>query len=119
VAALANIALNVLLIPWLGIAGAALATLAAYATSTILLFVVAQRGYPIPYRLGLVTGAVAVAGALMLTGLLLDASAPGVTWDPTVTVAKVGLAIAATLLALALLRSRLDSLIPELNRRPS
>jgi O-antigen/teichoic acid export membrane protein len=119
VAALANIALNVLLIPWMGIAGAALATLAAYATSTVLLFVVAQGGYQIPYRLAPIAGAAAVSVALMLTALLLDATAPGVSWVPIITFAKVGLGIAATLLAIALLRSRLDSLIPELNRRVS
>jgi O-antigen/teichoic acid export membrane protein len=118
-AALANIALNVLLIPRLGIAGAALATLAAYTTSTVLLFVLAQRAYPMPYRLAPIAGAVAVNVALMLSGLVLDATAQGVTWVPVITLAKAGLAIAATVLAVALLRSRLHCLIPELHRRPS
>jgi O-antigen/teichoic acid export membrane protein len=119
VAAIANIALNLLLIPWLGILGAALATLAAYATSTVLLFVVAQRGYPIPYRLTVVAAALAAGVALMLVALLLDATAPGSTWVATVTVAKAGLAAATVVVAAVLLRSRLASLLPEFGGRPS
>jgi O-antigen/teichoic acid export membrane protein len=119
VAAIANIALNLLLIPWLGILGAALATLAAYATSTVLLFVVAQRGYPIPYRLTVVAVALAAGVALMLVALLLDATAPGSTWVATVTVAKAGLAAATVVVGVVLLRSRLASLLPEFGGRPS
>jgi O-antigen/teichoic acid export membrane protein len=50
IGAVVNTAFNYLLIPHLGRNGAAIATLIAYSTATIYLFVVGQKLYPIPYR---------------------------------------------------------------------
>jgi len=50
VGAVVNTALNFILIPRLGRNGAAIATLVAYATAAIYLFVAGQKLYPIPYR---------------------------------------------------------------------
>ena len=49
-AAIANVALNLTLIPLWGIVGAGLASLAANLVSTSLLYMVSQRYYPIPYQ---------------------------------------------------------------------
>jgi O-antigen/teichoic acid export membrane protein len=63
-----SLALNALLIPSWGIIGAGLAGLAANLTSTVLIFAVSQRVWPLPFQTGrlLATwliGAVCVAGA--------------------------------------------------------
>lgn len=50
--ALVNVAVNLLLIPPLGIVGAALATLASYVVMAALLHHYARRFYPVPYEYG-------------------------------------------------------------------
>ncbi len=50
--ALVNVAANLLLIPRLGIAGAALATLASYMVMAAGLFLFAQKFYSVPYEFG-------------------------------------------------------------------
>ena len=88
-AAVINVALNLLLIPAIGIPGAAASTLFAYSVSAALLYRVAQRAYPIPYELrapALVAAAVAI---VLAGGLTLDASVPGATWSPAVSGAKL------------------------------
>jgi O-antigen/teichoic acid export membrane protein len=90
-AAAVNIGLNLVLIPWIGILGAAIATLVAYAVSTALLFVVAQRAYPIPYRLRGAALAVAVGAGMLGAGLVLDAQATEASWALGVTAAKLAL----------------------------
>ncbi|MCX6553451.1 MAG: polysaccharide biosynthesis C-terminal domain-containing protein [Candidatus Aminicenantes bacterium] len=50
--ALVNVAVNLLLIPILGIVGAALATLASYLVMAVAIFVCAQRFYKIKYEYG-------------------------------------------------------------------
>ncbi|RMG68065.1 MAG: hypothetical protein D6715_03355 [Calditrichaeota bacterium] len=50
--ALLNVLVNVWLLPRIGIWGAALATLASYASMAVLIFLVAQRIYPIPLQAG-------------------------------------------------------------------
>jgi O-antigen/teichoic acid export membrane protein len=111
-AAVANVALNVLLIPLLGIAGAAFATLAAYTVSTVLLYGVAQRRYPTPYRLAVVGGAALLGVALLIAALLLDALAVGTAWSLAITLAKSGLSCVALLFAAVLVRSQVPSLLP-------
>ncbi|MEO5952142.1 MAG: oligosaccharide flippase family protein [Chloroflexia bacterium] len=49
-AAVANVILNLALIPVLGIVGAGVASLAANLVSTVLVYVIAQRLYPLPYE---------------------------------------------------------------------
>jgi O-antigen/teichoic acid export membrane protein len=87
-AAVVNIGLNIVLIPRIGIAGAALATVAAYALSTGLLYGLAQRAYVIPYRL-LPNLTLLIGSAIVLAGgLWLDSLAPGSEWSLPVTLAK-------------------------------
>jgi O-antigen/teichoic acid export membrane protein len=106
IAATVNVALTLLLIPSLGILGAAIATLAGYVASTILLYVVAQRGYPIPYRFDTVAIGIGLGFALLAAGQLLDGSVRGATWVPMITAAKAGVACAALIIAALLVRSR-------------
>lgn len=98
-AALVNVALNILLIPRMGIFGAAAATLAAYLLSTALLFAVAQRSYAIPYSLSAPAVAAICGAGVLVIGLLLDAQVVGTGWDIGVTAVKVillGLSVAIT-----------------------
>ena len=88
-AAAINLACNIVLIPAFGIAGAAASTVLAYVVSTALLFIAAQRVYPIPYQLRPVLGMTMGAAAALAAGLVADSLAPGgAGWAPQVTVAK-------------------------------
>jgi O-antigen/teichoic acid export membrane protein/glycosyltransferase involved in cell wall biosynthesis len=62
VSAIANLGLNAALIPTLGMKGAAIATVASFAVSAVLIQVRAQRVYPIPFEYGRIVhvGAIAV-----------------------------------------------------------
>jgi O-antigen/teichoic acid export membrane protein len=73
-AAVVNIALNLALIPSYGMMGAAIATVAAYATMFLGMAWWAQRIYPVPYQWRRVGTAAAVGIALVAAGKLLDAS---------------------------------------------
>jgi O-antigen/teichoic acid export membrane protein len=75
-AALVNIALNLVLIPPYGMMGAAVATVAAYATMFAGMVWWAQRIYPVPYQWRRVASAAAVGIALVAAGKLLDANLP-------------------------------------------
>lgn len=78
VAAGVSIILNLVLIPLLGVAGAAIAALAAQWTSAGLLFWMSQRYYPIPYRWREVV-------ILLLTSALLVAVGTRIHTDHIVT----------------------------------
>ncbi len=52
IAASANFALNLVLIPAYGAMGAAISTFVAYALLTLLAYIVNQRIYPIPFEVG-------------------------------------------------------------------
>lgn len=65
---LLNIALNVMLVPKLGISGAGLSTLVSYMCIFVLITGVGQRFYPLPHRLGALVSA-AIAAALLAVGL--------------------------------------------------
>jgi O-antigen/teichoic acid export membrane protein len=88
VAAIVNVGLNLVLIPRVGILGAALATLAAYGLSTGLIYSLAQRAYPIPYRLQPLVALLVGSAVLMAVGLWLDSQASGDEWSPVVTLTK-------------------------------
>ena len=68
VAALVNVALNLILIPPYGMMGAAAATVAAYAVMFAAMTWYAQRVFPTPYQWRRVLTAVAAAVALLLAG---------------------------------------------------
>ena len=53
IAALANVGLNIILIPLYGPMGAAVSTLVAYVLLALIGYVVSQRIYPVPYEMGL------------------------------------------------------------------
>ncbi|HXG76744.1 MAG TPA: oligosaccharide flippase family protein [Gaiellaceae bacterium] len=75
-AALVNVALNLALIPPYGMLGAAIATVAAYATMFAGMAWWAQRLYPVPYQWRRV-GTAALAGvALVAAGKLADVGLP-------------------------------------------
>ncbi|MDQ2715863.1 MAG: polysaccharide biosynthesis C-terminal domain-containing protein [Chloroflexota bacterium] len=52
VSALANVALNIVLIPRFGAMGAAISTLLAYVLLAVMAYIVNQRIYPIPFEIG-------------------------------------------------------------------
>jgi O-antigen/teichoic acid export membrane protein len=67
-----NIGLNLLLIPTYGMIGAAVATIAAYATLFVGMAWRAQRIYPVPYQWRRVATAAGVAIALTVVGRVTD-----------------------------------------------
>lgn len=66
-AALTNVALNLMLIPRFGAAGAAISTLIAYAALTVVAYGVGQRIYRVPFEIGLFLLALLI-GAALYTG---------------------------------------------------
>ena len=78
VAALVNVALNLILIPPYGMIGAAAATVAAYAVMFVAMTWYAQRVFPTPYQWRRVLTAVAAALALLLAGRQLGGLAAAI-----------------------------------------
>ncbi len=76
VAAIVNVALNLILIPRYGMMGAAAATIAAYATMFAGMTWWAQRIYPVPYQWRRVATAVAAGLALVAVGKLAGGGLP-------------------------------------------
>jgi O-antigen/teichoic acid export membrane protein len=92
-AAALNVALNLLLIPRYGMEGAAVATLAAYATLALGMSLHSQRVYPVPYQWRRVLTAVAAAAGLALAARALDvplAAALGLTLAYPVVLLALG-----------------------------
>jgi O-antigen/teichoic acid export membrane protein len=85
--AVLNIALNFLLVPYLGKVGSAVATLISLAAVAGYLFYRSQKMYPIPYRFGPAIGLVGLALAMIWIGPFLQLA----HWWSTV-LAKVALA---------------------------
>lgn len=78
--AILNVVLNLALIPVLGIAGAALATMLSYAFLAISAWLVARRYLHIPYdwpRIGLIAVIVSAASILLLTTASVQSKAEG------------------------------------------
>jgi O-antigen/teichoic acid export membrane protein len=69
-ALLANVALNLLLVPPLGIVGAGLALVASYVVVVALMYVFTQRLFPVPYQWGRLARVVLVSAALVALGEL-------------------------------------------------
>ena len=67
IAAFMNVGLNLVLIPLYGSMGAALATLIAYALLAAMAYVMNQRIYPVPFRMGLFVVALG-AGVALFSG---------------------------------------------------
>jgi O-antigen/teichoic acid export membrane protein len=70
-ALVANVGLNLLLVPSLGIVGAGLALVASYVVVLALMYGFTQRLFPVPYEWGRLARIVLVASVLVLAGELL------------------------------------------------
>jgi O-antigen/teichoic acid export membrane protein len=70
VAAASAVVLNLVLIPLIGIFGAAVSTLASYLLLAVLSGAVSQRHFPVPWRLDRAVAILGVAGALSAAALL-------------------------------------------------
>jgi len=70
-ALLANVALNVALVPPFGIVGAGIALVASYLVVVGLMYVFTQRLFPVPYEWGRLARIVLVSAVLVLLGELL------------------------------------------------
>jgi O-antigen/teichoic acid export membrane protein len=70
-ALVANVALNLLLVPAFGIVGAGLALVASYLVVLVLMYGFTQRLFPVPYEWGRLGRAVLAAAALVAAGELL------------------------------------------------
>jgi O-antigen/teichoic acid export membrane protein len=66
-----NVALNLALVPPLGIVGAGIALVASYLVVLALMYGFTQRLFPVPYEWGRLARIVAVSSALVLSGELL------------------------------------------------
>lgn len=73
--ALANIGLNLLLIPTFGIWGATAATMIGYGVPQVILYLWLQRRYPIPYPMGKFMAALVIQFTLQMIGLWVPAIA--------------------------------------------
>ncbi len=71
IAALVNIAFNLILIPLYGSIGAALSTLFAYALLAFIAYIVDQRIYPIPYEIGFFLFTLGIGIAIYVAGEFL------------------------------------------------
>jgi O-antigen/teichoic acid export membrane protein len=69
--AIANLILNLILIPRFGILGAALATLLSYMLLPIIEYPIVRRIYPIPYEWGRLCKLLVVSTGIYLVGILL------------------------------------------------
>ena len=65
VATVVNIALNLILVPAMGIVGAGLALVASYIVVLVMMYVFTQRLFPVPYEWGRLARVVAVAAVLV------------------------------------------------------
>lgn len=81
--AVVNVVLNVLLVPMMGIQGAAIATLVCQAVKTLLLGYFSQRVFPIPYETGRIA---AIAGVYV--GVYVMGESLWVLGRPAATVAQ-------------------------------
>jgi O-antigen/teichoic acid export membrane protein len=70
-ALVSNVVLNLVLVPPLGIVGAALALVASYLLVTVLMYVFTQRLFPVPYQWGRLARVVAAAAVLVGLGELV------------------------------------------------
>jgi O-antigen/teichoic acid export membrane protein len=67
----ANVALNLILVPTMGIVGAGLALVASYVVVLALMYVFTQRLFPVPYQWGRLARVVLTAAVLVAAGELL------------------------------------------------
>jgi O-antigen/teichoic acid export membrane protein len=114
IAALVNVALNLVLVPRYGMERAAAATVAAYAVLFVVMARHAQRTYPVPYQWRRVATAFTAAVALVVAAKALDV--------PLAVAIALALAYPLLLLPLGFYlpaeRARLRRLVPTALSRP-
>ena len=107
-AAAAAVVMNVILIPVIGIFGAALSTLLSYLLLTVLSGGASQRYYPVPWQLGRAVIVLGVGGALSAAALL----GPDHTlWRLACLLAYAPVLVAARVVVLSDARAALRSLL--------
>lgn len=62
-----------LLVPWIGVGGAAISTLLCYLVMAILCYTTGQRNYPIPYQVGPLGWAIGLGALLLIPPYILPA----------------------------------------------
>ena len=108
-----NVTLNLALIRWLGVTGAALATLLSTATVFGLTMVASQRFYPVPHRWLPLSLAAGVAVALVLAGLAVRLEGPlQLLWSATMIAVAGATCVRANLVT----RTEIVSLVARLPR---
>jgi O-antigen/teichoic acid export membrane protein len=80
IGALVNVIANCALIPFIGIMGAALATLLSYAAMAVSLYIVAQRFYPVKYEFGRIFKIAVAAVAVFLLYYFVKPESFGLLW---------------------------------------
>jgi O-antigen/teichoic acid export membrane protein len=75
-----NVVANFALIPIMGMMGAAIATLVAYAAMAIILFIVVQRIYPVQYEFGRLAKIAIAAGAVYALHVFLSPALSPYLW---------------------------------------
>lgn len=113
-AALLNIVLNFVLVPRLGMVGAALATVSSYGISALLLYVVSQRLYPIPFQIKKVGVIWAITIFLMIVGSGIQSKFIALTIILKFT---IPMAFALALLFLGVVRKKEFGLLLQFARR--
>ncbi len=106
--AIANVALNILLIPQMGIAGAALSTIASQFVTVVFTFRVSQRLHPIPY--GYRAASLLVVLGLMLAFLRLSLDAANLVVAVAANLGALAVFAAAVLASGAVPARRLSAL---------
>lgn len=80
-AAIVNVVLNVILIPIYGSMGAAVSTLLAYLLLALIVYIVNQRIYPIPFEIGLFSLALFIGVVLYMASYIVSLSqASSISW---------------------------------------
>jgi O-antigen/teichoic acid export membrane protein len=90
-----NVAANYLLIPRMGIMGAAIATLLSYVLMAVVLYVVVRRIYPVPYEYARIAKIAGAAVAVFAVSLVPAPPVPALVW-------KTGLILLFALLMFAM-----------------
>ena len=98
IAAAATVVLNLVLIPWLGMYGAAISTVAGYALLAASSGVLSHRHYPVPWQLGRAALILVVAASLAAAALL----------GPDHGLWRIGCALAYPVILLGLRIVRID-----------
>ena len=91
IGAVINVAVNFLLIPVMGIMGAALATLFSYAAMAISMYVIVQRFYPVPYEFSRIAKILAAGTVVFVLYSYVRLDSFEVLWKAGLIVLFIGL----------------------------